>query len=254
MAGVQHDEKSYPLCTPHPLFYTAHSSPLRSSCNSLIHHTFLSSFTTLLFKPKHNDPHLREQERHTSPRSADASPRNAAQPSPRAGDTAQAHAQPSPRAGDTTHTHAQVEVHTHVELHTKVEVHASNNSTVHREDSIHDAERTNHAAQDGAGDATQQRSDAPVEEHTPAQDLLEHVEPLAPLDQQRSDDLEKAIEAAEAETAEKVEKAKNEKKGGKEEEEQERKNWLAKTRENIKYTFISKETYVQLLSFIYISK
>jgi hypothetical protein len=79
---------------------------------------------------------------------------------------------------------------------------------------------------------------------------VERADSLGSVDQQKSDELEKAIEAAEAKTAERIEKIKSEKKeekGDKVEQDQEAKDWLTKTRENIKYTFISKETYVNFV-------
>lgn len=195
--------------------------------------SFLSSVTSW-FKPKPAD--TPSQGAHTEEKPL--LPHGAASHS--AGDAAPAsHAGPHPQEPPASVVPVLV-------VDKPAEIHTTHNTTSdHQENSGRAADP--HSELDGASDVREQHREATAEARSVAHEVLERVDSLGSLDQQRSDEIEKAIQAAEAETAIKIEKIKSEKKGDKKddkEEEQERKNWLAKARENIKYTFISKETYV----------
>lgn len=79
-------------------------------------------------------------------------------------------------------------------------------------------------------------------------EVLAHVESLGSEDRVTTENIDKAIAVAEAETEARKEKEKKEKeskgvKGDeKEKEKEQEKSWMAQTKDNIKYTFISKET------------
>lgn len=85
-----------------------------------------------------------------------------------------------------------------------------------------------------------EHADAGTHGRSAAHEVLANVGSLGSEDRKKTESIDRAIAAAEADTQR---KEKEREKDGKEGEKKEEKTWMAQTRENIKYTFISKETY-----------